>query len=209
MSYKFPFGKQLDSCHFLLYKRTNDQVMKTRNPNCFFFISFVWIHDSLFLQFERKETFTMTSYPEAVDHVNDFDEMLHFIIKATASLVSTRAKIIHTIITEKVVFRKMKCTNISWDDFMQSRTILSIVSKRNRRRSTFFYWTSIFTTTFDFQFCHLFSILLVVFFSIWITIQYCQVDKKLSSRYYTHLFNICRLSNGQKMLEMLDGGDIT
>ena len=163
-----------------------------------------------FLQFERKETFTMTSYPEAVDHVNDFDEMLHFIIKATASLVSTRATIIHAIITEKVVFRKMKCTNISWDDFMQSRTILSIVSKRNRRRrSTIFYWTSIFTTTFDFQFCHLFSILLVVFFSIWITIQYCQVDKKLSSRYYTHLFNICRLSNGQKMLEMLDGGDIT
>ena len=81
---------------------------------------------------------------------------------------------------------------------MQSRTILSLVSKRNRRRSTIFYWTSIFTTTFDFQFCHLFSILLVVFFSIWITIQYCQVDKKLSSRYYTHLFNICRLSNGQK-----------
>ena len=54
-----------------------------------------------FLQFERKETFTMTSYPEAVDHVNDFDEMLHFIIKATASLVSTRATIIHAIITEK------------------------------------------------------------------------------------------------------------
>ena len=59
-----------------------------------------------FLQFERKETFTMTSYPEAVDHVNDFDEMLHFIIKATASLVSTRATIIHAIITEKSCLQK-------------------------------------------------------------------------------------------------------
>ena len=44
----------------------------------------------------------MTSYPEAVDHVNDFDEMLHFIIKATAS----RATIIHAIITEKSCLQK-------------------------------------------------------------------------------------------------------
>ena len=63
------------------------------------------IHDSHF--FERKETFIVTSYPEASNHVNDFDEMLHFIIKATA-------RIIHTIITDrmkkKVFKEKMKCT---------------------------------------------------------------------------------------------------
>ena len=69
----------------------------------------------------------MTSYPEAVDHVNDFDEMLHFIIKATAS---TRATIIHTIITEKSCLQKNEMhKHIIRDDFMQSRTILSIVSQ--------------------------------------------------------------------------------
>lgn len=94
---------------FFAVQANDHQVMKTRNLNRFFFSSCEFM---TFLQFERKETFTMTSYPEAVDHVNDFDEMLHFIIKATAS---TRATIIHTIITEKVVFRKMKCTNISWE----------------------------------------------------------------------------------------------
>lgn len=104
--------------------QANDQVMKTRNLNRFFFSSCEFM---TFLQFERKETFTMTSYPEAVDHVNDFDEMLHFIIKATAS---TRATIIHTIITEKSCLQKNEMhKHIMGDDFMQSRTILSIVSQ--------------------------------------------------------------------------------
>ena len=113
--------------------QANDQVMKTRNLNRFFFSSCEFM---TFLQFERKETFTMTSYPEAVDHVNDFDEMLHFIIKATAS---TRATIIHTIITEKSCLQKNEMhKHIMRDDFMQSRKNFEYSFSNRNRRARFF-----------------------------------------------------------------------
>ena len=119
----------------------------------------------------------MTSYPEAVDHVNDFDEMLHFIIKATAS---TRATIIHTIITEKSCLQKNEMhKHIIRDDFMQSRTILSIVSQTETDAHDFLLDLDFYDY---FRFPILSSVLDTpcrIFFSIWITIQYCQVDKKI------------------------------